>query len=98
MPVTPKDLRWKTSAELSPTGEIKSKEVLHMNEDLNIIASHMKRLDSDMAKIGGKLREEYGHVPPMVKLAAASRLVATAYDAVEEASRALNEAAQYFET
>jgi hypothetical protein len=94
MPIAPKDARWKTA-------EIKSKEVLHINEDLNITATHMKRIDTDLAKEVKRLEAEHRDVsvPSGVrKLQKAMDLAHDAYEKVEEASRALNDAAQEFET
>jgi hypothetical protein len=108
MPIAPRDPRWKTAA-----GEIKSKEVLDLNEDLNIIVSKMKGVDTNLAKVYSKLRDEHAkggeglptferHMrehapPPLVKLAAAVRAVGAAHEEVEKASNLLNEAAQYFD-
>jgi hypothetical protein len=104
MPVAPKDPRWKQAA-----GEIKSQEVLDLNEDLNIIVSKMKGVDANLAKVYGKIRDDQGspdvedseapkwhtHVS---KLGKALRAVRTAYEEVEKASNLLNEAAQYFDS
>lgn len=108
MPVAPRDTRWKTAA-----GEIKSKEVLDLNEDLNVLMGKMKLLDSHLARVYSKLRGEHAkggeglptferhqreQVPePIVKLARAAVAVGAAHDEVVKASDLLNEAAQYFD-
>ncbi len=92
-------------------GTLKSREVLELNEDVNDAQRAIKKIADKLTQVYSKLRDEeevsrkelHPHDPHVrqegiTKLAAALRAVDEASDKTEAASRALNYAAQYFET